>query len=93
MTRYAEIIFDQGDEAAEVIDRLENIEDGWLVHGATEETIAAAIEHLLQWDYGEEPHTFIEHPTGNHREREAIVGDLLLTWHLDLGYVALYRAV
>lgn len=90
MSTYADIIFDQGDEAAEVINRLERIVDGWYVQGATEETIRAAVEHLKQWE-GDTTHRFFEWPNSNAGERSAQVDDYILTWHIDLGYVSLGR--
>ncbi len=53
-TMYQEIVFLQGDEAHEVLDKLCHVE-GVVVHGATAESTIEAAEYLMQWDDGEGP--------------------------------------
>ena len=92
LVRYQRIIFLQGDEADDIITHLSNIEDGYIVRGATEESIDAAIAHLSQWDMGDEGE-ISDSPSHGTDDRTAEVGDYLLSWHVGLGHVGLERKV
>lgn len=85
------IVFMQGDEGREVVDQLCNVE-GVVAHGITVESVYAAVEHLKQWDYGDESEHSPEErePWGPHDEITQM-DDYTLSWHLGLGYVGLYR--
>lgn len=89
--RYVSIVFMDGDEGREVVDALTNTE-GVLVHGPTERTLAEAVEHLSQWDNGEdeESKTTAEPAWGPH-DHIAYVGGYILAWNTGLGYVSLNR--
>ena len=50
---YAQIVFAQGDEGRELVDKIERVE-GVVAHGPTPETVVTAVEYLAQWDYGDE---------------------------------------
>lgn len=88
---YASIIFAQGDEAREIVDRLERV-DGVVAFGATDETISETVDYLSQWDFGDESEHDVtaELGAGTH-DRIETVGDYILTWNLGLGYVGLAR--
>jgi len=81
---YTTVVFMQGEEAWSVIDKLEN----------TEETIAAAVEYLSQWDYGTET------DDTETRDGELVLyagdkgakhGDYTLVWNPQIGHVSLTR--
>lgn len=88
---YVDIVFMQGDEGCEVVDRLCRVE-GVVAHGATDATIADAIEYLSQWDYGDDDNVRADLGAGS---RDEIVerDGYVLTWNLGLGYVGLSRRV
>ena len=95
-TRYARIVFLQGEEADEVLDKLERWEGGNSVvyHGHTDETVAAAVEHLAQWDFGDESeHDVHDEPAAGPHDRTETVGDYVMSWNLGLSYVGLERKV
>lgn len=85
---YAHIVFMYGDEGRDVVDRLTRTE-GVVVRGATDATIAEAIEYLRQWDSDDcEVVTEPEHGTRDEVvERDGYV----LAWNTGLGYVSLSR--
>lgn len=88
---FARIVFMQGDEGREVVDRLCNV-DGVVAYGATRETMEHAIDYLSQWDYGDE-NEVVE--TLGHGTLDDVVehGEYILAWNLGLGYVSLDRIV
>jgi len=87
--KYVDIVFMQGDEGREVVDRLCNVE-GILAHGATAESIAEAIEYLSQWDYGDDDN--VRDDTGAGTNDTTVEDDTyVLSWNLGLGYVGLLR--
>jgi len=89
--KYADIVFMQGDEGREVVDKLCNVE-GVVAHGATAESITATIAHLSQWDFGDESeHTLREDIGAGFDDRVVEEGDYVLSWNLGIGYVGLYR--
>lgn len=92
--RYAEIVMIQGEEGRELTDALYAVE-GVVVHGATAETIAAAIEHLTQWESGDEPEYDDEEvplPWGTDDDIW-VEGGYVLGAHRGLGYISLARVL
>ena len=85
--RWLSVVFLQGSEADEVLDLIDR--DG----------ADAAIEHLRNWDYGDETtdaalengYVYDEPPTGQ-LDRVAIDGDYTLTYNPFIGHVNLLRA-
>jgi len=92
MARFVNIVFMQGEEADEVLDKLErrDAECSILFHGATEESIGEAFEYLRQWDYGDDDDIRDELGAGTHDKIEREDG-YVLTWNLGLSYVGLMR--
>jgi hypothetical protein len=100
--RYVDIVFLTGDD--DITDALYNVE-GVVAHGMTEESIAVAIEHMLQWDYGEgEEVEYVPHdsfyaadsggPWGSSDDihhQTGVDGCLALSSNLGLGYAGLIR--
>lgn len=86
---FRRVVFIDGDEGREIVDRLTNTE-GVVMRGATAETIAATIEHLSQWD-NETGEVTDDLGAGLHDRREDCDCGCgyVLTWHPGLGYVAL----
>ena len=81
---YTTVVFMQGEEAWSVIDKLEN----------TEETIAAAVEYLSQWDYGTETddtETRDGEPALYPGDKDAKHGGYTLVWNPQIGHVSLTR--
>lgn len=79
MRRYFQIVFMQGDEAAEVLPIIEH--QGEL----------AAIDFLSQWDFGpESQHTAEPAPWGS-GDRLYRSGQYILSYNTRLGYVGLCR--
>lgn len=89
--RYSEVIFMQGDEAEQVLTKLAHIE-GVVVHGATEESIAEAVEYLSQWDHGEDHRVTDTLGAGTHDDVAEHNG-YVLTWNVGLTYVGLSRII
>lgn len=83
----ASIVFMQGDEGRKVVDALTHT-DGVVVHGATAASIAATVEYLAQWDYGEY-HDLGSTSRAGSRDDRFQVDNYLLTWNTGLGYVGL----
>jgi len=92
MPKFANIVFMQDGSADEVLRDLCRV-DGWVVaRGATDETIAAAIEYLKNWDYGDNDE--IRDEIGAGTRDEVVERDgYVLTWNLGLGYVGLMRRI
>ena len=84
--QWASIVFLQGDEADVVLDMIDRSGPD------------AAIEHLSQWDYGEETtnaatingHVYDTPPSGS-SDRVVAEGRYMLTYNPDYGYVSLLR--
>lgn len=76
--QYETIIFMQGHEALEPLDILK------------EQGEEAAIEYLLQWDYGESGEWIDVEPYGTGSKLYR-VGNLILCYHSGIGYVGLTR--
>jgi len=90
MTRYVNIVFMQGDEGRDVVDKLANVED-IMVRGATAESIAQAVEYLSQWDYGDDD---IRDDIGAGSDDTVVEhGGYVLTYNVGLGYVGLLRPI
>lgn len=83
----ASIVFLQDDEGREVVDALTHT-DGVTVHGVTAASIAATVEYLAQWDYGEYHDLGATTRAGAHDDRSQ-QDHYLLTWNTGLGYVGL----
>lgn len=83
---FYDIVFLQGDEGHDMVDFIDE-------HG-----VDAAIEHLSNWDYGDETrntalfhgHVYDEVPSSP-GEATAESGHYLLSWHAGLGHVNLLR--
>ena len=88
---YQDIVFMQGEEGREVVDKLCNV-DGVVAHGATRESIERAIEHLSQWDFGDEnPSPVVPAAVPLYDgDRDARMNGYVIVWNLGLGTVALY---
>lgn len=78
--RYSNIVFMQGEEGYEVVDRIAS--DG----------IAEAVAYLSQWDSGDDYDVRDESCAGPYDDR-AEHGGYLLTWNVSLGYAGLERIV
>jgi hypothetical protein len=92
-SRYYDIVFMQGDEAYDVLDKLCHV-DGVVVHGADDESIRAAVDYLSQWDYGDESeHTIVTRDSFGRYDDEATHGEYLIGWNYGLSYVYLARLV
>lgn len=87
----ASIIFLQGEEGREITDKLYDVE-GVVARGATEESIAAAVEYLTQWDYGEY-HNVTEEAQHGTQDDVWELGKYTLTANLGLGYVGLSKTI
>jgi hypothetical protein len=93
MTKYAEIVFLQGDEAEECVTALCNI-DGVVVRGVTAESVRSAVEYLAQWDMGEYGEVRDEIPAGsNDTVIIADGGEYVLTVNAGLTCVGLSRVL
>lgn len=93
--RYQSIVFIQGDDANEPIDLLYNWQgDKHHCHylGVTQESVAAALEYMRQWDYGE-PAEETDTPSGGSSDDTWAEGEYILTAHLGLGYIGLERII
>jgi len=85
------IVFTQGDEADEVFEMLYDI-DGVVWSGPYEEGIVKAVEHLKQWDFGEESeHTPYEKEPWGTSDQTVEHDGYVLAWNSHLGYVSLNR--
>lgn len=74
-----------------VFDTLYNVEDGYILHGATHESVWKVAEYLTQWDNGELDERE-DTETGNYEDtwQCRINGTLYTLYaHRDLGYVGL----
>lgn len=91
-SRWAEVVFLQGDEGSEVVDRLMRFDGRVTAAGPTDETVTEAIEYLSDWDYGEYPETYsweeLRSRSGT-RDYVTQAGDYVLTWNSGFGYVGL----
>jgi len=87
--RHVDIVFMQGDEGREVVDRIMRT-DGVVMHGPTDETIAEAVAYLSEWDYGDDDN--IRDNTGAGVWDTVVThGDYVLIFNAGLGYVGLVR--
>ena len=87
----ASIIFLHGEEGREIADKLYDVE-GVVARGATKESIAAAVEYLTQWDYGEY-HDVTEDAQHGTQDDVWELGKYTLTANLGLGYVGLSKTI
>lgn len=86
--RFISVVFQQGGDADEALAILD------------QRGPAAAIEHLAQWDNGQETddaadvywHVYDEVPIGE-RDAIAVSGDYVMTYNVRLGYVGLVRKI
>ena len=89
------VVFMDGDEGREVVDRLANVEDGYYVRGATEESIQEAAEYLADWDYADMAYpTSSGEPWGSQDETAEVTVNgtqYTLAWNVGLSYVSLQR--
>lgn len=91
---FAHIVYLAGDEASPVIDALYERESATSVvyHGPSDESVAAAIQTLSDWDYGD--YGDVSRDLGNGSADDVFyVGPYVLTSHLGLGYVSLSRVL
>ena len=91
-TMIVPVVFMQDEEASNVLDTLGNI-DGVCVFGHTEESVAATVEYLSQWDSDMLPQTPVSltEPVGTEKRVEH--GGYVLTWNYSPSYVSLDRIV
>lgn len=78
---YQNIVFMQGDEAAEVIDAM--MQSGHM----------RAIEHLLQWDMNGDVEPLEEKQPWGESDKLFLHNDLVLAWNPHIPYVSLTRIV
>lgn len=93
--RHYQIVFMDGDDGQEVVDRLANVE-GVVAHGPTDESISATVDHLLQWDHGEGEIKDGFPLIGMDDRREFVTRHgrwLMLSWHVGLRYVSLNELI
>lgn len=90
---YQDIVFMQGDSAEGVLAALCNAE-GVVVHGVTSESVAATVEYLRQWDYGDGDGD-IRDDLGNGSNDEVIVVDdgYVISYNYGLTYIKLSRVI
>lgn len=86
---YEQIVMIQGEEGRTLVDALYDV-DGVVAHGATEESIDAAVAHLSQWDYGDNP--VDDSPAWGTSDDVWEHAGYVLSANLGLGYIALARA-
>ena len=90
LVTYRSVVFLSGDDATECLTEFLDIEDGYIIHGLTEESADAALDYLMQWEYGEGELTTWE-PWGT--SDEVLVMDetrgYVISWNSGLGYIAL----
>lgn len=90
---YADIVFLQEgvqEDTQWAVDVLYNNE-GIISYGVTEESLAATLEYLKQWEYGEEAVTDRD-PWGT-SDDVFHIGEYVITANNGLGYVGLLRKV
>jgi len=93
MTTILPILFVQDDEADEILSMLTNIK-GCVIYGPTEESVKRTVEHLVQWDQGEDEFATVERlqaPVGNERRLE--FGGYVITYNHGPAYVSFDRVV
>lgn len=83
------IVWMDGEDGRKLVDKIDR-DNGVVARGATDKSIAKAVEHLKQWDYGE-PAEVITKPELLPGEKRAYEDEYVLTWHLGLGHVSLDR--
>ena len=76
---YQNIVFMQGDEAIPVLDMIEN------------QSEQDALEHLLQWDYGDGLEE--ENQPWGESDKLFLHHDLVLSWNTGIPYVSLTRII
>lgn len=91
-TSIVPIVYMQDSEADTVLDTLGNI-DGVVIFGHTEESVAATVEHLSQWDQGGDLDQPYELPDTVGTERRVEHNGYVLTWNYSPSYVSLDRLV
>lgn len=94
MVNIVPIVFMQDEEASAVLDTLGNIK-GVVIYGHTEKSVAATVEHLSQWDTGDDnftPEVKTLDPVG-WNEKRVEWGGYVLTWNYGPSYVSLDRLV
>lgn len=85
------IVFVQGEEADKVFEMLYEI-DGVLWSGPYAETIERTVEHLSQWDSGEESeHSPTDEPQFGSESRTAEHNGYTLAWDTHMGCLSLNR--
>ena len=87
------VVFMDGDEADEAFHLLYDI-DGVVWSGPYAESIERTVEHLSQWDYGEESeHTVYDTEPWGSSDRTIEHDEYVLAWNTHLGYISLSRRV
>lgn len=93
---YQSIVFMQGDDANEPLDMLYNREsaDSIVYHGPTAESVAATLEYLRQWDYGEPTEQYDVPASGTSDDVwVSDCGSYRMSANLSYGYVGLERII
>ena len=91
---YEEIVFIQGDEARALVDALFDVE-GVVAHGATQQSITAAVEILAQYD-GDDNVLYDVEKTPvpwSHDDKTWVEGQYILSAHLGLGHISLAKII
>lgn len=81
MTKYQEIVFMQNENAEEALKIL------------NEQGEEAAMNHLKQWDYGENEGEIYEQNPGGSNDHIYRQGDCIMTYNESLGYIGLCRII
>ena len=83
------IVFDQGDMASEVLDKMCRFDGQVTYRGATDKSVREALEYLKQWDYGQESeHTTYEGLSWGASDATIEVDEYVIAYNLGLGYVS-----
>lgn len=85
------VVFFQGDSADEIFAILYPDLDGCSTGWTTPKSIKAAMDHLMNWDYGDGLGSdVVEHSTSRNEHRSATH---IMTWDYSYGWVSLERKV
>lgn len=85
------VVFLAGEDGRELVDALCRVE-GVVARGATDESVAAAVEVLAAWDDDDAAlGNNYDGPPWAATDQTADVGHYVLAWNLGLGYVSLSR--
>jgi hypothetical protein len=92
--KWTTIVFMQGEDADEVLDKMLRFDGHVTYQGATQESVNEALEYLKQWDYGDESeHTITDKPEWGSLDTLIEEGEYVIAYNIHFGYVSLSRKV